>query len=127
MPVSLQGADYVPPPRVRDGFTIGEKPLPAAARSSILIPNGAGAIWQGRGSGLMPGQVGEVQQQGRAFGRGLATELQETAQEADRRREVEEGLRARDENRRNSKMPGKLYVSDPLHCWSGTHDCREQA
>lgn len=107
MPISLQGADYVPPAKVRDGFMLGEKPLPAGARSSILSTRGDGMVWQGRGSGMLPGQAGEVQMQGKEFGRGLAMEIQETEEQAERRRFEEEEAR----NRRNSKMPGKLYVS----------------
>lgn len=114
MPASLQGAGYVPPAKVRDGFVLGEKPLPVGARSSILTMSGQGG-WQGGAGGVLPGQVGEVQQQGREFGRGLAMELQETEEEERRRLQEEEEVRMAREQRKRDKMPGKLYVSDCAH------------
>lgn len=75
----------------REGWVLGEKPLPREARSSIL-------------------SLGGRQVEGKEFGRGLAGELKAMQEVEEERVRVEEEERERKE-RAKERPPGRLYVS----------------
>lgn len=109
MPATLTGqAPVVKKQNVPEGFILGDKPLPASARSSILTPGPLGGIGAAgvMSQSMSTGRLGPLD--GRVYGAAIAMEQQE----ADRLQwEAEEREKWEAAEARRQRMPGKLYVS----------------